>query len=117
LKRLNENQAKIGADGKGYAAYSVLNFMYAQGGSLWPPINQSMYAARLTDDYVCLISVFYEPANQDQTSTDLKSYPIRTAEFDLIDNEGESPDLFYRNGFYCKYPYSQLLWPNAYIEP
>jgi hypothetical protein len=53
--RLVEKQAEIGVEGKGYAAYSVLNFIYAQGGPLWPPINQSMYAARLNDDYVCLI--------------------------------------------------------------
>jgi hypothetical protein len=38
----------------------------------------------------------------EKTTTDLKGNPVRTAEFDLIDNETESPDLFHRNGYYCK---------------
>lgn len=40
------------------------------------------------------------PVLTKQTTTDLKSYPVRTPAFDLIDDEAESPDLFYRNGLY-----------------
>jgi hypothetical protein len=40
--------------------------------------------------------------HREQTTTDRKSYPVKTADFDLIDNETESADLFYRNGLYCK---------------
>ncbi|KAF2663808.1 Arabinanase/levansucrase/invertase [Microthyrium microscopicum] len=73
-------------NGTGYAAYSVLNFNYKQAGSIWPPINQSMYISKLNDDY---------------TSTDLNGRLIASDKgFDLIDNEAESPDLFFRNGWF-----------------
>jgi Glycosyl hydrolases family 43 len=72
-------------NGTGYIAFSTLNFRYEAAGSFWPPLNQSMYIAPLTADF---------------TNVSLPSYPVRSEAFDLIDNEAESPDLFYRNGYY-----------------
>jgi hypothetical protein len=40
------------SDKRGYAVYSILDFRYANAGSLWPPINQSMYISELNDAYV-----------------------------------------------------------------
>lgn len=31
------------------------------------------------------------------------SYNVSSADFDLIDQEAESPDLFMRNGIFCTY--------------
>ena len=39
-------------DKTGYAVYSILDFRYANAGSLWPPINQSMYISELNEAYV-----------------------------------------------------------------
>jgi len=72
---------------KGYLVFSTLNFRYTDAGSLWPPINQTMHIAPLTDDF---------------TNTTLVSYPVSGGEapLDLIDEEPESPDLFHRNGYW-----------------
>ncbi|KAI3399609.1 hypothetical protein diail_6248 [Diaporthe ilicicola] len=70
---------------KGYLVWSVLNFRDPRAGSLWPPIFQTLHVSPLTDDFL----------NTTQTSTNVTS-----AEFDLVDQEAESPDLFFRNGIY-----------------
>jgi hypothetical protein len=43
------------SDKTGYAVYSILDFRYANAGSIWPPINQSMYISELSDAYVSLL--------------------------------------------------------------
>ncbi|KAJ4395796.1 hypothetical protein N0V93_000010 [Gnomoniopsis smithogilvyi] len=70
---------------KAYLTWSVLNFMDARAGSLWPPIFQTLHISPLTDDFL----------NTTQTSTNVTS-----AAFDLVDQQAESPDLFVRNGIY-----------------
>lgn len=72
-------------DDKGYLVWSALNFRDPRAGSLWPPIFQTLHVSPLTDDFL----------NTTQTSTNVTS-----AEFDLLDQEAESPDLFVRNGIY-----------------
>jgi hypothetical protein len=41
-------------------------------------------------------------ANFNQMNTTLTSYDVTSAAFDLIDQETESPDLFMRDGIFCK---------------
>ncbi|KAF7195196.1 hypothetical protein HII31_03402, partial [Pseudocercospora fuligena] len=69
----------------GYLVFSALNFRDPRAGSIWPPIFQTLHTTELTSDL---------------TNTTLKSYPVQSSEFDLIDQEAESPDLFYRQGWY-----------------
>jgi hypothetical protein len=57
----------------------------------------------MTDMFVWHFRWMNFPNWQEQTTTDRRSFPVRTVEFDLIDNEAESPDLFYRHGLYCEY--------------
>ncbi|EME79156.1 glycoside hydrolase family 43 protein [Pseudocercospora fijiensis CIRAD86] len=69
----------------GYIVFSALNFNEPTAGSIWPEISQTLHASELTSDL---------------TNTTLKSYPVRSSEFDLIDQQAEAPDLFYREGWY-----------------
>lgn len=69
----------------GYLVFSALNFRDPRAGSIWPPIFQTLHVSELTSDL---------------TNTTLKSYPVKSASLDLIDQEAESPDLFYRQGWY-----------------
>lgn len=66
---------------KAYLVFSALNFADPRAGSIWPAIFQTMHVSELTDDFM---------------NTTGKSYPIRSSNFDLLDQEVESPDLFYR---------------------
>lgn len=70
---------------KGYLVFSALNFADPRAGDIWPPVFQTLHISELTEDL---------------TNTTRVSYPVRTKEFDLIDQEAESPDLFVRNGTY-----------------
>lgn len=72
-------------DDKAYLVWSALNFRDTRAGSLWPPVFQTLHVSPLTDDFL----------NTTQTSANVTS-----AEFDLVDQEAESPDLFVRNGIY-----------------
>lgn len=65
--------------GKGYIVFSALNFMSSNGGSIWPPIFQSLHVSELTEDFL---------------NTTMVSYPVASAANDLIDQEAESPDIF-----------------------
>ncbi|KAE9371196.1 glycoside hydrolase family 43 protein [Stipitochalara longipes BDJ] len=67
-------------DSKGYLVYSTLNFQDPRAGSMWPAIYQTSHIVQLTDDYL---------------STTKMSYNVTSAAFDLVDNQVESPDLFY----------------------
>ena len=66
-----------------FIVFSALNFRDPRAGSIWPPIFQTIHVSKLTDDYLNTTGV---------------SYPVRSSEFDLIDQETESPDIFWRNG-------------------
>lgn len=68
-----------------YLVFSALNFVDPRAGNIWPAIFQTMHVSELTEDL---------------TNTTRVSYPVRTEELDLIDQEVESPDLFKRNGVY-----------------
>ncbi|USW54292.1 Putative glycoside hydrolase, family 43 [Septoria linicola] len=70
---------------KGYLVFSALNFRDPRAGSIWPPIFQTLHISELTSDL---------------KNTTQVSYPVKSAELDLIDEEAESPDLFMRNGGY-----------------
>jgi hypothetical protein len=70
---------------KAYLVFSALNFRDPRAGSIWPPIFQTLHVSELTDDYL---------------NTTRVSYPVVSANNDLIDQEAESPDVFKRNGMY-----------------
>lgn len=73
------------ANGTGYLIFGALNFRDPRAGSIWPPIFQGLHISELTSDY--------------ENTTSL-SYPVRSADNDLIDEEAESPDFFERNGWH-----------------
>ncbi|CAK4031328.1 Arabinanase levansucrase invertase [Lecanosticta acicola] len=66
---------------KAYLVFSALSFVDPRAGSVWPPIFQTLHVSALTPDFL---------------NTTRTSYPVRSQAFDLIDEEAESPDLFYR---------------------
>ncbi|QSZ30458.1 hypothetical protein DSL72_000012 [Monilinia vaccinii-corymbosi] len=70
-------------DGTGYIAYSLIDFA-ALGASIWPPFTQSIYVQKLTDDFM----------NTTGNATVVR--PVG----DLVDDQTESPDIFYRDGYY-----------------
>ena len=68
-----------------YLVFSALNFRDSRAGSIWPPIFQTLHISPLTEDFM---------------NTTLVSYNVSSSDFDLIDQETESPDIFKRNGIY-----------------
>jgi hypothetical protein len=91
---------------KAYLVYSTLNFQDPRAGSMWPAIYQTSHIVQLSDDYVSLIYMgkIRICINSAQLSTTKTSYNVTSAAFDLIDQQVESPDLFYRAPYYCKSP-------------
>ncbi|ESZ93297.1 hypothetical protein SBOR_6335 [Sclerotinia borealis F-4128] len=70
-------------NGTGYLAYSLIDFK-TLGASIWPPFKQSMYIQELTKDFM------------NTTGNVTNVIPVG----DLVDYQAESPDIFYRNGYY-----------------
>ncbi|KAM3074913.1 hypothetical protein ACMFMG_008321 [Clarireedia jacksonii] len=70
-------------DGTGYLAYSLIDFT-TLGASIWPPFKQSIYLQQLTPDLT-------------NTTGDVTHL---TPVGDLVDYQAESPDIFFRNGYY-----------------
>ncbi|KAA8567505.1 hypothetical protein EYC84_007981 [Monilinia fructicola] len=70
-------------NGTGYIAYSLIDFK-TLGASIWPPFKQSMYIQKLTNDFM------------NTTGNATSVIPVG----DLVDYQTESPDIFYRNGYY-----------------
>lgn len=70
-------------NGTGYLAYSLIDFT-TLGASIWPPFKQSLYIQQLTNDFM----------NTTGNATNI--LPVG----DLVDYQAESPDIFYRNGYY-----------------
>jgi hypothetical protein len=68
---------------KAYLVFSVLNFEFSGAGNIWPEIQQTIHISELTDDFM---------------NTTQVSYNVTSSNFDLVDQEVESPDLFVRNG-------------------
>jgi hypothetical protein len=71
-------------NGTGYLVYSLIDFT-TTGASIWPPFLQSMYAQQLTPDF---------------RNTTGSAYHVVSSDLDLVDYEAESPDIFYRNGYF-----------------
>ncbi|PQE24045.1 glycoside hydrolase family 43 protein [Rutstroemia sp. NJR-2017a BVV2] len=70
-------------NGTGYLAYSLIDFT-TLGASIWPPFKQSIYLQQLTPDLT-------------NTTGDVTHL---TPVGDLVDYQAESPDIFFRNGYY-----------------
>lgn len=92
---------------KAYLTWSVLNFIDPRAGSFWPPIFQTVHISPLTDDFVWFITLtlnvsvhMADPSQLNTTQTTISN--VTSAAFDLVDQQAESPDMFVRNGIYCK---------------
>lgn len=72
-------------DGTAYLVFSALTFTDPRAGSIWPPIFQTLHISKLTSDFL---------------NTTRVSYPVKSQQFDLIDEEAESPDLFKRGDYF-----------------
>ncbi|KAK8904508.1 hypothetical protein ACHAPF_003278 [Botrytis cinerea] len=70
-------------NGTGYIAYSLIDFT-TLGASIWPPFKQSIYIQQLTSDFM------------NTTGNATEVLPVG----DLVDLQAESPDIFYREGYY-----------------
>ena len=70
-------------NGTGYLVYSSIDFKTV-GASIWPPFNQTLFVQELTPDFMTTTGAAYHVLTKG----------------DYVDYEAESPDLFYRNGYY-----------------
>lgn len=70
-------------NGTGYLVYSSIDYT-TLGASIWPPFNQSMFVQQLSPDF--------------KSTTGVAHHVLSNG--DLVDYESESPDIFYRNGYY-----------------
>lgn len=71
-------------NGVGYAAYSLIDFKTV-GASIWPPFLQTLNIMELTPDLL---------------NGTGQSYQVVSGADDLVDNEAESPDIFYREPYF-----------------
>ncbi|TGO06865.1 hypothetical protein BTUL_0431g00010 [Botrytis tulipae] len=70
-------------NGTGYIAYSIIDYT-TLGASIWPPFKQSIYIQQLTSDFM------------NTTGNATQVLPVG----DLVDFQAESPDIFFRDGYY-----------------